>query len=1293
MLTSLGIQPQGPPEAILFATTLTTTSLAQAEQLLAQQSVDVICLQLLWPEPQWLRQLWHWQQLQQQFAPIVVVLPERWRSRYKACIPVMIDGEAVRSPNLLLALHTLNQITAVWRWLPSGLLSTAQSIAATQELLRLDIPDPNLEAIVAQVQAQPLAALHQSVNPFIEHLINTIDDPVFVKDQHHRWIFLNNALCEFVGIDKDILLGQSDYAFFPKAEADVFWEQDDLVFQTEQVNKNEEQITDRQGITHTIQTQKSCFVHPNGQKLLTGIIEDVTENRQNQAKIQQQQDYLTAIFEVQWLMLRCQKSCGEYYSTVVKQLGRASGASRVYIFENHYNPQGQLCMSQKAEWCDVGIIAELDNPIYQNMPYRRFGSEFGATLARQEVVSSLVADLPKPMRDILNAHGILAILVLPILVKGEFFGFIGFDNCREAILWSQTEVYLLQTVATTIAITQERLQLQHQYQQVVETTHEAICLLNLQGEVEFANQQMYRLLDPHYHLSATSTSATLVGELFIEWVLPDYQARIAPYLSIDPDSEKSIHFNCPLQRQDGSIVWTTVAVTLRQDQEQRLGLLLMLTDISEGYNTKRALQQRLEIEQLVTSLSTQFMNVQSSNLDDCINQALQQIGDFIGVDRSYVFRVSANGETISNSHEWCTSGVQPSISQLQNLPFSVFPWAIPKLQKGELLYIPDVEDLPAAAAFEQAQWRAEGIQSLMCVPMMLRGKFMGLVGVDAVRSPQLLVKTSLNLLRLVAEIFVGALERRRIEQELQYRLQLEQVIATISTRFIQLPTSEIMGGIRLALEQIGQFSRADRACVYQIVEPKPQIQKLYAWHRDDLTVYDESLSRFEIPWLIEQLNQHPVIHLPTLDILPPEAVTERRYWQDSDIQSMLIVPMISQGELLGFVEFDGVRSPQTWSNSTITLLRLVGEMFANALHRRKIESAIQQSQERFEQLTENINSIFWMTDLDKQTMLYISPAYEKVLGKSCASLYAQPRSFLDAIHPDDRDRVVAAFPQQVQGTYDEEYRMIRVDGQVRWVSDRAFPVINEAGEVYRIAGITEDITERKLNEQVKDEFISTLSHELRTPLTSLMVALKLLHQTPTLAANEQIQKLLTIAVNNSDRLGDLIQNLLDVQNLTSGDYNFNDQLIPLPQLLEKTIVMPTSEHRLNILLLPDNLTTIELRIDPEAITKVFRNLLSNSVKFSPAQSEITLGVQRQANSVCFRLQDQGVGIEPEQLSQIFEMFRQGDSSDTRRYGGVGLGLYICRRIVEHYGGEIWAQSTVGQGSCFYFTLPIWKSKS
>ncbi len=145
-------------------------------------------------------------------------------------------------------------------------------------------------------------------------------------------------------------------------------------------------------------------------------------------------------------------------------------------------------------------------------------------------------------------------------------------------------------------------------------------------------------------------------------------------------------------------------------------------------------------------------------------------------------------------------------------------------------------------------------------------------------------------------------------------------------------------------------------------------------------------------------------------------------------------------------------------------------------HIRKHSEETCASQQSFRELAEAIGAVFWLTDRRKKQIIYVSPGYEQVWGRPCAQLHANALDWFDAIHPEDRDRVAKSVPRQETGGYDEEYRIVRPDGSIRWIHDRAFPVRNQAGEVYRIAGMAEDITARK---QIEKEVIEISDREQR----------------------------------------------------------------------------------------------------------------------------------------------------------------------------------------------------------------------
>jgi PAS domain S-box-containing protein len=167
------------------------------------------------------------------------------------------------------------------------------------------------------------------------------------------------------------------------------------------------------------------------------------------------------------------------------------------------------------------------------------------------------------------------------------------------------------------------------------------------------------------------------------------------------------------------------------------------------------------------------------------------------------------------------------------------------------------------------------------------------------------------------------------------------------------------------------------------------------------------------------------------------------------------------GAVICAITFISIATYRDWPDAMIARLRLVGEIFAAAIERKRAEAALRKSEEQFRQMAENIREVSWLTTADMTKMLYISPAYEVVWGQSRDSLYLEPRSFFTAIHAEDRSRVVSIIERDRERGFEAEYRVVRPDGSIRWVWDRGFPIKDESGRFYRLVGIAEDITERK----------------------------------------------------------------------------------------------------------------------------------------------------------------------------------------------------------------------------------------
>jgi signal transduction histidine kinase len=241
--------------------------------------------------------------------------------------------------------------------------------------------------------------------------------------------------------------------------------------------------------------------------------------------------------------------------------------------------------------------------------------------------------------------------------------------------------------------------------------------------------------------------------------------------------------------------------------------------------------------------------------------------------------------------------------------------------------------------------------------------------------------------------------------------------------------------------------------------------------------------------------------------------------------------------------------------------------------------------------------------------------------------------------------------------------------------------------------LVRDISERKAIERLKDEFVATVSHELRTPLTAIHGALGLVSGGVAGALPTQAHTMVEIALNNSDRLIRLINDLLDIQKIDAGQFDIQRSPLALLPLLERTIAANSAYgHQFGVAFRLECANTIVVSTDADRLMQVLTNLLSNAAKFSPAGDTVVVRVARYQQQVRIAVIDHGPGIPLAFQAKLFHKFAQADGSNTRRSGGTGLGLSIAKKLIERLGGRIGFETAAGVGTTFYVELPEWQNQ-
>ncbi|MGZ3945473.1 MAG: ATP-binding protein [Mucilaginibacter sp.] len=292
-----------------------------------------------------------------------------------------------------------------------------------------------------------------------------------------------------------------------------------------------------------------------------------------------------------------------------------------------------------------------------------------------------------------------------------------------------------------------------------------------------------------------------------------------------------------------------------------------------------------------------------------------------------------------------------------------------------------------------------------------------------------------------------------------------------------------------------------------------------------------------------------------------------------------------------------------------------------------------------------------------------------------------------AIHPDDLSYASAQYRSILESAEEGEFetRKRRSDGEYRWHLVRMQPVANEAGETQLWVGTATDVDDLKNLQQQKDDFISIASHELKTPVTSLKMSLQLLDRTKDNPSPSVAAKLIGQANKSLDRVGVLIDDLLNVSKLNHGQLHLSKTRFNISELVNECCQYIRIESEYSIITEGD--PQLEAVADAERIEQVIVNFVNNAIKYAPLSKEIRIKIEKAGDMARISVSDKGPGIQTEKIPHLFERYYRVDSQGIQ-FSGLGLGLYISSEIVKRHGGQIGVDSEVGKGSTFWFTIPL-----
>lgn len=401
----------------------------------------------------------------------------------------------------------------------------------------------------------------------------------------------------------------------------------------------------------------------------------------------------------------------------------------------------------------------------------------------------------------------------------------------------------------------------------------------------------------------------------------------------------------------------------------------------------------------------------------------------------------------------------------------------------------------------------------------------------------------------------------------------------------------------------------------------------------------------------------------------------------------------------GLIWVEGRSMPERESDGSV----LWRGFLIDVTQRKNAEVALQESEERFRQITENIKEVFWLTDPETREVMYVSPAFESIWGRCSAELHTSPKVWADAVHPEDRAGVLAALAAKKRGElYDEQYRIVRPDGSIRWIHDRGFPVRDASGTVIRIAAVAEDVTDRhqlesELRQAQKMESVGLLAggvaHDFNNALTVIMGATEVLSECVPKQGDAPV--MLEDIRKATERAAALTRQLL----------SFSRKDVVAPRVVDFNGLVTETQRMLKRLLREDiDLVSVlapdlpHVKVDPGQWGQVIVNLAVNARDAMPHGGRLTVetcnavitasddqkaGAPKPGHYVKLSVTDTGVGMSPDVVAKIFEPF-----FTTKGVGeGTGLGLAVVFGIVAQSAGYIDVRSEEGKGTTFDLLIP------
>ena len=612
--------------------------------------------------------------------------------------------------------------------------------------------------------------------------------------------------------------------------------------------------------------------------------------------------------------------------------------------------------------------------------------------------------------------------------------------------WARSPARLAEAVERA---TGELRQSEAKYRELVQNANTIILRMDVEGNIVFFNEFAQSFFG--------YSESEIIGKNALGTIMEESYSSGNDLLAMVKQSlespEQYTYYESDLVRRQGKKVWVAWRnKALRDEGGNFRGILCIGADISDRKLAEQELQERVEFENLITTISTRLIDLDVSEIDKEIDQALQVLGEFAEVDRSYIFQFSENLTRFDNTHEWCVAGVEPQKDNLQGLSIEDLPWFYDTIKNLEVMEISRVSELPPEASAEKESLQSQEIQSLICVPMISAGSLVGFLGFDSVRAEKSWSPESIKILKMVGEMFVNALERQRVEVALRdSEAELRALFAAMSDIIIVLDKEGSYLKIAPTNPNLLYKPSSDLLgkTLHEVI-PKAGADKFLAEIRRSLDTKQTRSFEYSL-----DIDDREVWFFANISPIQEDSVL----WVARDITDLKQAELALQkakDELEIRVE-----------ERTADLMQANQQLRKEIADRLLAEEELRKSEERWQLALKGNNDGIWDWNLITNECFY-SARCKEMLGYADVEIWNHIDELLSRIHPEDMGSVMDDLQKHLKKItpyFVADYRMRCRDGSYKWILSRAQALWDEAGIPVRAVGSITDITERKQAEE------------------------------------------------------------------------------------------------------------------------------------------------------------------------------------------------------------------------------------